>query len=134
MLPVVRHGDNTCLHLWAVYVKGLFRHVHLDVDAAVQTNQSNHAAHWRNHPPAVNTFHLHMAASMQMRLERQDLSCTYLAHHQLESVAVVIINIIVVIIIIIVNFIVNLIVVITIISCCRCKDGNPHQLHDHSAM
>ena len=55
-----------------------------------------------------------MAASMQMRLERQDLSCTYLAHHELESVTIFIIIIIIVISIIII-FLDILIIVVTIV-------------------
>ncbi len=42
----------------------------------------------------------------QAALERQDLSCTYLAHHELESVLIIIITIVIIIIIIIILLIV----------------------------
>ncbi len=37
---------------------------------------------------------LHHDITLQAALERQDLSCTYLAHHELESVLIIIIIII----------------------------------------
>ena len=47
-------------------------------------------------------------------MERQDLSCTYLAHHELESVSIIII--IVIIIIIIVIIIILLLIILIIIT------------------
>ena len=45
-----------------------------------------------------------MTCFLQTALERQDLSCTYLAQHELESVVVVIIIVVIVIVIILTIF------------------------------
>ncbi len=57
----------------------------------------------------------------QAALERQDLSCTYLAHHELESVMVIITIIVaviavVVVVVVIVKVIVDVIVIISVIK------------------
>jgi len=48
-------------------------------------------------------------------LERQDLSCTYLAHHQLDSEFIVIIIIVIVIVMIITTVIITIIIIIIIV-------------------
>ena len=47
-------------------------------------------------------MHVCMHVARQTALDRKDLSCTYLAHHELESVLIIIIIIIIVIISIII--------------------------------
>ena len=49
-------------------------------------------------------------AANKPALERQDLSCTYLAHHELESVSII--NIIIIIIIIITIIIIIIIIIV----------------------
>ncbi len=65
-----------------------------------------------------------------MKLLSRYLSCTYLAHHELESVFIIIIIIIIVIIIIIIiiiiiNIIVNVIIIIIIVVIVVSRYGVP---------
>ena len=53
--------------------------------------------------------------SEQTALARRDLSCTYLAHHELQSVIIIIIIITIIIIIIIIIIVVIIVVIIIII-------------------
>jgi len=72
-------------------------------------------------------------------LERQDLSCSYLAHHELESVIIYVImyviyisNVTIIIIITIITVTTIVTITIIIICCCYCCDYYYHHNHHYS--